>query len=173
MRSGNLRRAVRHQIGGDPRACIHRTHPCRRQDSTSRPGERRHPKVRLPPAVDLDRCFYLSGHPAGAPLSDCLLIGGSIKGGDIHHLVPQVRRRLTCLSRQQRLTDDRSPVSSVFWTAYGAWGRICRSVSQPGTVWRKFATPFGPDYPLDRTGGSIIDSVAPGSPVVVEQTADA
>ena len=41
-------------------------------------------------------------------------------------------------------------------------GRICRSMSQPAQS-RGICDTFGPNYPLDRTGGSIIDSVAPGA----------
>src|SRR5829696_7634398 len=62
----------------------------------------------------------------------------------------QVRRRLTSLSRQQRLTDDSSPVSSVFWTAYTVPGGHLRQHVAAGHSIEEFATLFGPDCPLDR-----------------------
>ena len=47
----------------------------------------------------------------------------------------------------------------------GAFAGACRSRAQS----RGICDTFGPDYPLDRTGGSILDSVAPGSPVIVDR----
>ena len=99
-------------------------------------GERRHPKVPGCPQpstlIGVSTCVVTQ---QALPLSDCLLIGGSIKGGDIHAF-----RRQASLDRPQptaaphgRWQPGQLSLLDGIW-CLGAFAGACRSRAQAGGI---------------------------------------